>query len=72
MTKPTQAAPVHEESTYQLLVESEEKGRGAFEAFVYLLLVLATIATIWQFGREPFRIAEIGVNYAEKIAAVYL
>ena len=72
MTNPTQATPIHEENTYQLLVESEEKGRGVLETFVYLLLVLATIATIWQFGREPFRIAEIGVNYAEKIAAVYL
>ncbi len=72
MTNPTQATLLHEESTYQLLVESEEKGRGVFEAFVYLLLVLATVAAIVQFGREPIRIAEIGVNYAEKIAAVYL
>ncbi len=72
MTNPTQATPIHEENTYQLLVESEEKGRGVLETFVYLLLVLATVAAIVQFGREPIRIVEIGVKHAEKIAAVSL
>lgn len=69
MTNPTPATPVHEETIYQLLVESEEKGRGLVEAFVYLLLVLATVATIYQFGREPVTIADIGVAYEQKIAA---
>ncbi len=68
MTKTPQATPVHEESTYQLLVSSEEKGRGLVEAFVYLLLVLATVATIYQFGREPVTFADIGVTHAQKIA----
>ncbi len=68
MTNPNQANPVHEESTYQMLVESEEKERGLVEAFVYLLLVLATVATIWQFGREPVTFAEIGVIHAQKVA----
>lgn len=69
MTKTPQATPVHEESTYQLLVSSEEKGRGLVEAFVYLLLVVATAATIYQFGREPVTFADIGVMHAQKIAA---
>ncbi|HEY3662117.1 MAG TPA: hypothetical protein VGL24_03095 [Chthoniobacterales bacterium] len=72
MTNPIQAKPVHEESTYQMLIDSEEKDRGIGEAFVYLLLFLATVTTIWQFGREPVRFADIGVMHAEKIAAVYL
>ena len=69
MTNPIQANQVHEESTYQMLIESEERERGLFEAFVYLLLVLATMAAIWQFGREPVRLAEIGNVHAQKIAA---
>ncbi len=68
MTNPTPATPVHEESTYQLLMESEEKGRGLVEAFVYLMLVLAAVATIYQFGREPVTFADIGVMHAQKIA----
>ena len=72
MTNPTQAKPIYEESTYQMLVEAEEKERGLVEAFVYLLLVLATVTTIWQFGRQPVTFAEIGHTHAQKIAAVYL
>ncbi len=69
MINQTPATQVHEESTYQLLVDSEEKGRGLVEAFVYLLLVLATVATIYQFGREPVTFADIGVMHAQKVAA---
>lgn len=69
MTNQTPATQVREESTYQLLVDSEEKGRGLVEAFVYLLLVLATVATIYQFGREPVTFADIGVMHAQKVAA---
>lgn len=69
MTNPSKATPIHEESTYQLLVDSEEKGRGLVEAFVYLLLVLATVATIYQFGREPVTFADIGILHAQKVAA---
>ena len=53
MTNTPDTALVHEESTYQLLIQSEEKERGLIEAIVYLLLVVATTTTIWQFSREP-------------------
>ncbi len=55
--------------TGRRLQESGEKGRGLVEAFVYLLLVLATVATIYQFGREPVTFADIGVMHAQKVAA---
>ena len=70
MTKPIPASPLHEESTYQMLVESEEKERGLVETFVYLLLVIATVASIWQFGREPVTFAEIGAIHSQKIVAL--
>ncbi len=68
MTTPNQAKPVHLESTYQLLVESEEKERGLIESAVYLLLVVATTLTIWQFGRQPVTFADLGAAHAQKVA----
>jgi len=64
------ATAIHQESTYQMLVQSEEKGRSAIESLVYLLLVLATAVTICQFGQEPVRFANIGNAQAEKMAGL--
>ena len=55
---------MREESTYQLLIQSEQKERGLIEAIVYLLLVIATTTTIWQFSLERVTFAEIGSNIA--------
>jgi hypothetical protein len=41
------------ESTYALLVRSEEKGRGMLEMVVYALCILSAMATIWQFIGQP-------------------
>lgn len=60
MTNPSKARPVHEESTYQMLVESEEKGRAVTEDLVYLLLVIATATAIWQFTQQPVTIVDLG------------
>jgi hypothetical protein len=70
MTTATKATAIHQESTYQMLVESEEKGRSVIEHFVYLLLVVATGVTIWQFSQEPVTFANIGSAQAEKIAGL--
>jgi hypothetical protein len=40
----------HEESTYALLVRSEEKGR-VFNAILYSFLFLSAIFLIWQLVR---------------------
>ena len=60
MTNPSKARPVHEESTYQMLVESEEKGRLVIEDIVYLLLVIATATAIWQFTQQPVTFVDLG------------
>jgi len=36
------------ESTYALLVRSEEKERNLFEGAVYLVLILSAVFSIWQ------------------------
>lgn len=68
MINPSQ--PVHHETTYQMLINSEEKERGIVEDIVYLLLVVATSATIWQFSHQPVTFANIGIEHAQKIAAL--
>ncbi len=40
------------ESTYTLLVRSEEKSRSIVETMVYALLALSVIVSIWQFAQE--------------------
>ena len=70
MTSAIEAKAIHHESTYQMLVEAEEKGRCLIEDFVYLLLVLATTVTIWQFGHQPVTFSNVGDAYAEKVAAL--
>jgi hypothetical protein len=41
------------ESTYTLLVRSEEKGRSIMETVVYALFSLSAIVSIWQFAQQP-------------------
>jgi len=41
------------QSTYGLLVRSEEKGRGLWKLLVYALFGLSAIISIWQFGTQP-------------------
>ena len=38
------------ESTYALLVRSEEKQRSRFETLIYMVLIVSTIFAISQFG----------------------
>jgi hypothetical protein len=41
----------HEESTYALLVRSEEKSRSVLETVVYALCILSVTVSIWQFAQ---------------------
>ncbi len=70
MTNPSGARPIHHESTYQMLLESEEKERGIIEDIVYLLLVAATVTTIWQFSQQPVTFVELGAANAQNVIAL--
>jgi len=53
------------QSTYALLVRSEEKGRGMMEAAVYALCILSAVAAIWQFiGQRPRFLMKAGLASA--------
>jgi hypothetical protein len=50
------------ESTYALLVRSEEKGRSALEVVLYAIFLLSVVAGIWQFAQTPVRISAPGIE----------
>ena len=41
------------ESTYALIVRSEEKERSIFEGAVYFAVVLSALVSIWQAASQP-------------------
>jgi hypothetical protein len=50
------------ESTYALLVRSEEKSRSVLETVLYAIFVLSVIIGIWQFAQTPVRISAPGLE----------
>jgi len=59
------------ESTYALLVRSEEKQRSRFETLVYTVLAVSTIFAVLQFGREaammPSSIAHVSTTISAPV-----
>jgi len=48
------------ESTYALLIRSEEKNRNLLEVAILPLLMLGPIMAIWQFAQQPVNIPPAG------------
>ncbi len=48
------------ESTYALLIRSEEKSRNLLEVIIYPLLILGPIIATWQFAQQPLNIPVAG------------
>jgi hypothetical protein len=57
-----------DESTYALLIRSEEKSRNIFEVVIYPLLILGPLIAIWQFARQPVNIPAAGLKGARCVA----
>ena len=49
------------ESTYRMLVSSQEKGRTVLEVVVFVLCILSVVAAIWQFAEIPVEASAPGV-----------
>ena len=60
--------PAAFESTYALIVRSEEKQRGRFEILVYALLIASTLFAVSQFSREAVKMP-LGIAHAEMMAS---
>jgi len=52
----------HEESTYALLVRSEEKGRSVLETLLYTLFILSAVFSIWQFAQQRVVVPAAGLR----------
>ena len=52
----------HHESTYALLVRSEEKTRNGLETILYSTWILSVVVAIWQFAHEPVKIPAAGIE----------
>jgi len=60
------------ESTYALLVRSEEKERGMFEGAAYLVFILSAVFSIWQTVQQPVALPKgnvIHTTYAQQSVA---
>jgi hypothetical protein len=49
------------ESTYALLVRSQEKGRTALEIIIFALCIFSIVVLIWQFAQTPLQTPAPGV-----------
>ncbi len=70
MNAQTNTTDQREESTYALLIRSEEKSRNALEVAIYPLLILGPLIAIWQFARQPINIPPAGFNAEGCVACV--
>ena len=46
------------ESTYALIMRSEEKQRSRFETLIYTALIVSTVFAVSQFGREAMTLPD--------------
>jgi len=49
------------ESTYALLVRSEDKDRSMFEGAAYLVFILSAVFSIWNVAQQPVALPKDGV-----------
>ena len=60
----------HKESTYALLIRSEEKRRNLIEMTLYSFLILGAVIAIWQFAQQPVDIPTAGLRGAACVVCV--
>lgn len=56
------------ESTYALLVRSEEKERSMFEGVAYLVFILSAVFSIWQVAHQPVELPKGDVIHTTSYA----
>jgi hypothetical protein len=44
---------MNKQTTYALLMRSEEKGRDLMETAVYSICIASAVLAMWQFARQP-------------------
>ncbi len=64
----TKTTTEHEESTYALLVRSQEEERSLPETGVYFLLILCMAFSVWETAQQPFQLPTIGLLQSSPLA----
>jgi len=70
MKEQTGTTDQHKESTYALLIRSEEKSRNVIEMAIYPILILGAVIAIWQFAQQPVNIPPAGLDAGGCVACV--
>jgi hypothetical protein len=55
------------ESTYALIVRSEEKDRGFSEGVAYVVFMMSAIFSIWQAAHQPVTVPAEGIVHSSPI-----
>jgi hypothetical protein len=55
------------ESTYALLIRSEERERNMFECVAYLIFILSAVFTIWHAAQQPVELPKGGVIHTTSV-----
>jgi hypothetical protein len=55
------------ESTYALILRSQETERGIFEGAAYFVVLLSAVFSIWQVARQPIALPEGPVLHTTSI-----
>jgi len=69
-TNTTDQPEEQHESTYALLIRSEEKRRNIFEVAIHLFLILGALMAIWQFAQQPVGIPSTELKGAGCVVCV--
>jgi hypothetical protein len=56
------------ESTYALIVRSEERERGVTEGAAFLLFMLCVLFSIWQVAQQPITLPAGGIIHTTSFA----
>ena len=59
-----------QESTYALLVRSEEKSRGVLEIIFYALFIFSALVPLWQFAQQPVKVPAAGLQPAHCVVCL--
>ena len=66
--KHTTETPQGFESTYALIIRSEERERGVTEGAVFLLFMLSVLFSIWQVAQQPITLPTDGIIHTSSFA----
>ena len=68
-TNTTDQSENQHESTYALLIRSEEKSRNVIEMAIYPILILGAVIAIWQFVLQTVDLPSIGTKAALRVTS---